>query len=224
MRIIAVIPTLNEAKYIGQSVWSARKYVGEVIVSDGSSTDATADIADGAGAKVIVGSKGYGIQLKRGLLFAQRLGADIVIFLDGDMQHNPEDIPRMLRPITDGMADVVIGCRGKSAPAYRRFGAGVLSYLCQVGHKEKILDAMSGYWAIRSDKIPPITTKGWGASLEILIKLRGNGVRFACVDTPFTYHKEYSDNSHSGAIRLGLAHLWAIIKLRFKYEVLHATT
>jgi glycosyltransferase involved in cell wall biosynthesis len=91
LKIVAVIPCLNEAEHIGAVVAGARKYCDAVIVADNGSTDGTTKAANEAGAIVTVcKSKGLGNNIRTSLLFtAEHNMADIIILLDGDGQHNP---------------------------------------------------------------------------------------------------------------------------------------
>jgi len=113
MRIIAVIPAYNEARRITAVVEGTRKYVDEVIVVDDGSTDATASVAERAGAIVVQHGEncGAGAATMTGMEAARRSGADIVVTLDADEQHDPNDIPALLEPILAGRADIVFANR-----------------------------------------------------------------------------------------------------------------
>lgn len=219
MKTAALIPTLNEVNHIKAVVTGAKRYVDEVVVSDGMSDDDTLDVAYRAGASIIWGPRGYGLQVRRGLRYLQDTGFDAVVLLDGDGQHDPNDIPRLVRPIKRSSADIVMGCRGDGMPAYRRFGNKVLTALCNLGSGFKPHDALTGYWAMRLSKLPDLKENGWGMALELLIKSRANGSRMAVKAVKSIYHDRYRDNSAIGPVALGLVLLRAIIVLRIKYEV-----
>jgi len=108
--VIAAIPCLNTARTINDVVTKTLKYVDEVIVVDDGSNDKTAEIARAAGARVISHFKneGKGAAMKTA---AESAECDILVFIDGDAQHNPEEIPLLLEPIVQGNADFVIGSR-----------------------------------------------------------------------------------------------------------------
>lgn len=220
MRTIAVIPALNEQKHIARVVRKTKQYGDHVIVVDGGSTDLTVAEAAGSGAEILYSNKGYGRQIKGGLLYARELGADIVVMLDGDGQHNPRDIPVMLKLLNDGKADVVMGCRVGNMPKYRRFGNRILTWLCNAGANFKPYDALTGYWALYADKIPYLTEKHWGIAIELLVKSRSDSCRMAAVNVDSIYHDDYADNSSSSPLKLGLNLLWYILKWRLKCEVL----
>jgi len=221
---IAVIPALNEAKAIKEVILHARKYVDYVLVSDGNSIDDTAEIARLAGAKVIVAGPnfitGYGACIRQGVEWVlEHENADIIVLLDADGQHDPEDIPSLLAPVLADEADVVLGCRVTgNMPGYRRFGNKVLTSVCNIGHRFKPPDAVTGYWVIATKAMPKLTERQWGMAVELLIKTR-NKWRMKVVPVKAIYHENYADNSTVSPIRLGFSLLWYIIKWRIKIEM-----
>jgi glycosyltransferase involved in cell wall biosynthesis len=108
--VVATIPCYNTAEYIAAVVRNAKKYVDEVMVIDDGSTDKTAEIARAAGATVIRHDKnrGKGAAMKTA---GSQAECEIIVFIDGDGQHNPGDIPKLVAPIMEGKADYVIGSR-----------------------------------------------------------------------------------------------------------------
>ena len=110
---IAVIPAYNEALRIGPVVRSLSSSVDRVMVVDDGSADRTAEAALEAGARVLrhVINRGQGAALKTGTLAALREGADVVVHMDADGQHDPVDASALIAPIEDGRADVVFGSR-----------------------------------------------------------------------------------------------------------------
>lgn len=127
MKTIAVLPAFNEEKCIERVVLGAKNFVDEVIVIDDCSRDNTFRIAKEAGAKVYrhLINRGVGGATKTGIKAALLAGADIIVVMDADGQHMPEDIPALLLPIKNGKADIVIGSRflkQQDIPLFRRFG------------------------------------------------------------------------------------------------------
>lgn len=222
MKTIAIIACHNEAKHIAKVVAKARHHVDAVWVIDDYSTDGSRKVADAIGATVIpnLASRGVGSAVKYGVGLAKYKKPDIVVLLDGDGQHNANEIPRLLRPIIQGQADIVMGQRlGGNMPAYRRFGNKVLSVVCNIGASFKPPDAMSGFWAISTEAMPELTENKWGFAVELLVKARANGWRMMGVPIEAIYHKSYKDNSTISPLKLGLILLWMIIKWRVKVEV-----
>src|SRR5665647_1739415 len=107
--IVVGIPAFNEEQTIARVILEAQKFAGKVVVCDDGSTDYTAKIAEGLGADLIRHEKngGYGASIKSLFLRAHELGADIFVTLDADGQHEPNEIPVVVKPIVDGAADVV---------------------------------------------------------------------------------------------------------------------
>jgi len=107
--------------------------VDAVVVCDDGSSDLTADIAEISGANVVRHGKneGKGAALRSLLEKAKELNADIVVTLDGDDQHDPSDIPKLLEPILRDEAEIAIGSRflgeNTEMPFYRKFGSKILN-------------------------------------------------------------------------------------------------
>src|SRR5919108_4557357 len=112
-KMVVTIPAYNEARAIGEIIQRAKNYANEVIVYDDGSTDNTYEVAKAAGATVIrnPSNKGYGVAIKTLFHTAREKNADIVITLDSDSQHNPDQIPRFIEPILRDGFDIIIGSR-----------------------------------------------------------------------------------------------------------------
>ena len=112
MKTLIIIPAYNEELTIGSVVALAKKY-GDVLVVDDGSGDRTSEIAREAGAIVIRHNTnmGKGAALKTGFEYALSREYEIVVTLDADGQHNPDEIPLLMEPIIRGEADLVIGSR-----------------------------------------------------------------------------------------------------------------
>ncbi|WFN35020.1 glycosyltransferase family 2 protein [Methanogenium sp. S4BF] len=136
--IVTVIPAYNEGITIGSVVLGSLKYSREVIVVDDGSADDTAEIARLAGATVIehINNQGKAQAIKTGFKAAQDMGAEAVVMIDADGQHNPDEIPIVAAPILSDEADLVIGSRfigeGNDIPAYRQIGQKTLNYATNV--------------------------------------------------------------------------------------------
>src|SRR5438128_11326202 len=117
-KILVAIPAFNEGPTIGSVVLKARQFASEVVVVDDGSTDDTAETATLAGAHVIRHARnlGKGMAIRSAWLYARAKELEAFVLLDGDHQHNPKDIPRVVEPSLAGDADGVLGVgRGKTS-------------------------------------------------------------------------------------------------------------
>ena len=223
MKTVAVIPCHNEAAHIGAVVTKAKKHVDHVLVVNDGSTDYTTRAASGAGAyvKTLERNHGAGYAVTAGIKLAiTTLKPDVIVILDGDGQHDPNEMPKLLEYIDNKYYDVVMGIRVKGyMPPYRRFGNKLLSFACNIGAKFRPADALTGYWAIKVNTIPKLTENSWGWAIELFIKSRIKH-RIRVLPVKAIYHDRYSDNSATAPAWLALVLLWTIIKWRWKVEVL----
>src|ERR1022692_5110080 len=111
--VVACIPAFNEEEHIASVILGVRPHVEKIIVCDDGSHDMTSEIAEALGAKVVRHERnlGYGSALSTLFESARKENAGIMVMIDGDGQHDPNDIPRLIGPIIEGGADVVIGSR-----------------------------------------------------------------------------------------------------------------
>jgi glycosyltransferase involved in cell wall biosynthesis len=161
--VVVGIPCYNEEVAIGSLVLRASQYVDQVVVLDDGSTDKTAEVARFAGARVLVhdDNLGKGAALRDLFEYATQSGFDIIVIIDGDGQHNPDDIPKLLEPLLRDEADVVNGSRYlhgevSSTPRYRRFGQVVLDKVIHFGLNDDvaITDTQSGFRAFSIQSAP----------------------------------------------------------------------
>jgi glycosyltransferase involved in cell wall biosynthesis len=151
-RIIAVIPAYNEVTRIGLVVKAVQQYVEEVVVVDDGSSDGTGSVAREAGARVVrhAQNSGAGAATMTGVEAARRLGADIVITLDADEQHDPGDIPALLKPIREEGADIVFANRfgqRNNIPFIRRVFNGLGNIVTLAATGKWVNDSQCGYKA-----------------------------------------------------------------------------
>ena len=153
-KITVVLPAKNESGALGQTVDKIKQLniVHEIIVVNDGSTDDTAEIAAQAGAKVVSHpySKGNGAAIKTG---ARTATGDVIIFMDADGQHNPDDIFSLLDKIEQGY-DLVVGARQKGSQASISRGIANTLYnnLATYMTEQKVEDLTSGFRAVRADK------------------------------------------------------------------------
>ena len=150
--IIAVIPAYNEGTHIAGVADGAKRYVDRVIVVDDGSSDDTGKCAAETGALVIrhPDNCGAGAATMTGIEAARRMGADIIITLDADEQHDPAEIPSLLAPIHNKKADVVFANRfgqKNTIPAIRRVFNGLGNVVTLVATGRWVSDSQCGYKA-----------------------------------------------------------------------------
>lgn len=174
--IICCIPAYNEENTIGSIVLKSEIHVDQVIVVDDGSTDSTAKIAKLAGATVISHTKnrGYGKAIKSCFQAAEKANADILVILDSDGQHNPDEIPKLISPILEGSSDIVIGSRflesSHCVPLRRQIGIKLLTIATNIGSSKKVSDSQSGFRAFSKKSINQLQfdESGMGVGSEII--------------------------------------------------------
>lgn len=199
MTTTAIIPALNEEISIGSIVIKTKKYVDRIIVIDDGSTDNTAEIAQSAGAEVIKHPRnmGKGEALKTGFRIAKENGTKIIVTIDADGQHNPDEIPKMIAPILDIEADMVIGSRylnGNNIPFYRRIGQRILDHATTTNSGIHITDTQSGFRAFSAGKtsIFRFSQNGFSIESEMLTDAASAGLKIKEVDIGVRYDVDCS--------------------------------
>lgn len=219
--IAIIIPAYNEERYIGDVIKKCQKYSNNVIVVDDCSTDNTRNIATGLGALCLSqkSNMGWGHAIQVGLKLCRKHFPaamnypDIIITLDADGQHNPDEIPVLIDKMNNSDASIVIGSRfmnngyeiGK-IPMYRRFGINVINLIYNFGRKNKLTDTQSGFRAYRNDSslFIKIDERGFAFSTEKLIKASKCGFKIYEVPVARIYHNDLSENSSMNPIIHGL--------------------
>lgn len=196
---LVCIPTFNEEKTISDIVKKSLKCADKVIVCDDGSKDDTAIIARQSGAQVISHSKnqGYGAAIITLFEAARKENADIMITLDGDGQHDPDQIPILIDTLIEHNLDVVIGSRfldNSKHPGYRKRGIKIITSASNLGTDLKVSDAQSGFRAYSKNAIDSIrpTETGMSVSTEILLKISNKGLSLAEVPISISYGENTS--------------------------------
>jgi glycosyltransferase involved in cell wall biosynthesis len=157
LRRIAIVPAFDEERNIGRVVGELRAFdpgLEIVVVSDGSA-DRTAEVAEAVGAHVIrlPFNLGIGGAVQTGFRYAYENGYDLVVRVDGDGQHDPGELDRVLAPVLADEADIVVGSRfaggaGYRSTATRRIGIRVLASVVSAIARQKVTDPTSGFQAL----------------------------------------------------------------------------
>lgn len=213
------MPAYNEEKSIAKTVLRMKKHVERVVVVDDGSSDATSEIAEALGALVIKHpeNRGYGGALQTLFETARDLQADQLVVIDSDGQHNPEEIPLLLGPLTADV-DIVIGSRftGKVAnaiPSYRVFGMKVLDLATNIAGSIDTTDSQSGFRAYGKRAIDCIRISGNGMSAgsEILIQAQMHNLRVA--EVPISVRYDIEETSTQNPVIHGFSVLRSVLEM-----------
>ena len=217
MTIVAVIPAFNEEIAIGSVIARSRQYVDEVLVVDDGSADCTAKIAELMGATVIrhEQNSGKGVALRTAFRWAQHNDVDVVVTLDADGQHNPDEISGVLAPILEGNADVVNGARFLDGhcidvPKYRRVGQEVLTFATNITCDVKLNDSQSGFRAFskKTFGVFKFSDEGMGVESEMISDAAAAG--FKIVEVPISCRYDV-DGSSINPVKHGFSVLNCIV-------------
>lgn len=209
-KVVILIPCYNEEEGIGFVMDSIPKsklnelgYEAEVLVIDNNSSDKTAEIAKIKGAKVINEPKqGKGHAILSGFRNASN-DADIVAMIDGDSSYDIQELPRLLEPLENNFADVVVGTRlnGKlvfnSMKGFNRIGNWFFTFLARVGYKTNVTDVCSGFFAwkkcVVDSLVGHLESNGFSIEMEMIAKMSRMG--YGCYSVPITYNPRNGKSS-----------------------------
>lgn len=216
--VIAIIPAFNEARYIGSVVLKTRDFADAVIVVDDGSADGTAEIAERAGARVIRHgrNRGKGMSLNTAFeLIRKEYRPLAIVTLDADWQHSPEDIPRVVAPILNQEADLVIGSRylqkTSDVPFQRVVGHWGFNMLVNTVSGTRITDSQSGFRAFSPRTLDGITFRSSSFSVESEMQFWAADNDLRVTEVPITIR--YIDAPKRSVIRHGFNVLNGILRL-----------
>ncbi|WP_435361559.1 glycosyltransferase family 2 protein [Haloarchaeobius sp. DFWS5] len=200
--VIVAVPAYNEGESIASVVTEAKEYAHTVLVVDDGSSDQTAVRAVEAGAVTVrhEENSGYGAALKTAFSKAADWNADHLVVIDGDGQHDPTDIQKLVDTQQSHDAEIIIGSRFKGQseiPRYRRIGLGVVNFLIWfsfllLNSSSRVRDTQSGFRAYNKSAIQSLATDenltdGMGASVDVLFHACSRGFNVREVETTITY-------------------------------------
>ena len=222
MRITVVIPALNEEDAIGVVVREVpRDLVSEIVVVDNSSTDRTAEVARGAGARVIREPiRGYGAACLAGAQSAH--DADILVFLDGDRSDDPSEMPAVLQPVLDGEADLVIGSRTPdlteqgAVTSHQRLGNRLVTWALRILYGLSLSD-IGPFRAIRAETLRDLGMehKTYGWPVEMIVKAAKKGYRV--VNIPVSCRKRIGRSKVAGTMKGSLLAGYHLLSTTVRY-------
>ena len=220
-RVTVIIPAKDEEKTIGEIIKKSAAFADNVIVIDDSLHNGTSLEADKYGATVLWGEgKGKGAAIRYAI---EKADADILIFIDADGSHKPEDINEILYPIQRGLADMVIASRIKSGSdelrgslnnLLRLFGNKISALIINLiwNKGTKLTDVQNGFRAIKTSVARQIclSENSFAVEQEMVIKCLKNGFRIC--EVPSYESKRLHGKSHINPILMLPKYTWCIVK------------
>jgi glycosyltransferase involved in cell wall biosynthesis len=222
--VLAVIPAYNEERFIGSVVLLTRCFADIVIVVDDGSIDATADIATAAGAKVLRHSinRGKAQALNTAFQVARDYAPDVVVTLDADGQHLPQELIKVAGPVLRGEADLVIGSRYLKhpfhVPRHRHLGHRFFNWLTAIASGVQASDSQSGFRAFSPNALTCSEFLSQGFSVEAEMQFIAGQQGLKIVEVPITVR--YIDKPKRPILQHGLHVLKGILKLIGQYRSL----
>ncbi len=202
---IAIIPAFNESSTIREVIEKTKKYVDKVIVVDDGSNDNTFNEAELADIRLKhVVNIGKGLALKTGFEAAINENADIIITIDSDLQHDPDEIPNFLEKIKDN--DIVIGTRqlNEKMPLIFRAGNSLIHYIFRFLFNLKIKDTQCGFRAFKADTYSLIKwqASNYAVETEVLAKAGKNNLKIAEIPIKTIYADKYKGTNIIDGIKI----------------------
>jgi glycosyltransferase involved in cell wall biosynthesis len=217
--ILVCIPAFNEAGTIAEVIWKSRKYANDIIVYDDGSTDNTYEAATSAGAIVIRNpeNKGYGVAIRSLFQAAKEKDADIMVTLDSDGQHDPDQIAQVIEPLKQGF-DIVIGSRflkrdrKEKVPRYRSFGIKTITKVTQAASYHGLTDSQSGFRAYSRNALSKINLFEDGMAVSVEILLRAKEKNLSTTEVPITINYDMKDTSTHNPLSHGVGVLYSVLQ------------
>ena len=204
LKLVVMIPAFNEESTIGNLIRSIpRDVLDEVkilVINDGS-TDNTIIEAEKAGADKLISFKenmGLAIAFEKGLDTALQMGADIIVNIDADGQYDPKEIPKLVKPIEDGQADIVLGSRFKGSieymPKSKKIGNILATKVTRYLSGIPISDAQTGFRAFSKYAALRLNVlSGYTYVQETIIQAAHKGLTI--VEVPCTFSRRTEGKS-----------------------------
>ena len=218
-KILVCVPAFNEAENIENIIIKSKKYADRVIVYDDGSIDNTSELATAAGATVIKSQKntGYGSAIRALFQAAREQNADIMVTLDSDGQHDPDQIPHVIEPIKQGF-DIVLGSRylrnddKVKVPRLRSLGIKTITKLAQSASYKGMTDSQSGFRAYSKNALSKINLFEDGMSVSTEILLRASEKKLSTTEVPITVRYDLKDTSTHNPLAHGIRVFYSVFQ------------
>ena len=221
MKVSFLIPAYNEQATIGEVLERIARLEldAQVIVVDDGSTDDTAAIAEAAGATVVrQQNRGKGAAIRAAIPL---LEGEITVIQDADMEYDPAEVPSLIEPIVNGVADVVFGSRLSGGRPQRVYlfwhlvGNRFLSLLTCVLFNTTLSDMETGYKAFRSEVIRSLDLREDGFGIEPELTGRVCKRKLRIYELPISYYGRGYDEGKKITWRDGFHAVWVLLRVRF---------
>lgn len=219
-KIFVVLPGHNEEGSLSSVLKEVLSSYDDVIFVDDGSTDKTYDVAVASGATVLrhMTNLGKGAALRTGCDYAVSKGADVIVVMDSDGQHDPSEIPEFLEEMRKGN-DVIIGCRkwNSSMPLMMRLGNYGLHKISSFLFHVDVTDTQSGFRVFTAEAYSHIrwNSSDYSMESEMLARIYKHGLRCSTVDIKTIYHDSYKGTTVINGIVIAYNMLvWKLFGLR----------
>jgi len=222
VKVSVVIPTLNEEHTLRDIIEGCRPYADEMLVVDGHSTDRTREVAESAGVRVVLDNKkGKGAALRHSINFVT---GDIIVFIDADGSHDPNDIPNLLVPILKDEADHVSASRliGGSSELHggfdeciRLMGSSFITACINWRFKVKLSESQNGFRAIKTDVIKQLGLSEDITTIEQEMIMKSLKKGFRMGEVPSHEHKRKMGYSKISVRKVCFRYVYALVKYLF---------
>jgi|TARA_Y100000310_G_scaffold82857_1_gene79464 dolichol-phosphate mannosyltransferase len=219
-KITIVIPTLNEEKTIKSVIKGVKPYSDEIIVVDAKKAkDKTADIAKSMKVKVIKDNgKGHGAAKKIGMRLAKN---PIIVLFDADGSHDPKDIPKMIKHLTDNNHDLVVGSRmtggsdelhGTFSNFARNIGAGLIQLAINYRFNVRLTDCENGFRAIKKKIIDDLDLQANDFDIEEEMVIKALKKGYSVGEVPTHEYERQHGESNLSLPKMGYKFVWRLVK------------
>lgn len=214
MHTIAVIPEFNEERSIGKVVRETRKYVDRVIVSDDGSKDRSGEEAEKNGALVLrhIINMGKGFSMRTGCDKAFLMGADFIVTLDGDGQHAPGDIPKLVGTLRKEKLDIVLGSRylKTEMPVTKQLGNWLLSSASRIFFGVDVKDTQCGFKAFTRQAYGKIRwdSRNYSVESEIIMRTGKEKLKYKEIPIRTIYQDKFKGTTIIDGARIFFRMLW----------------
>jgi dolichol-phosphate mannosyltransferase len=213
-----IVPALNEQETIGAVLEALQGMTDDLIVVDGHSRDRTVEIARSYGARVLQdGGRGKGDAVRVGLHASRH---PIAVFIDADGSHEPREIPRLLAPIVEGRADLVIGSRmlggseelfGSISEVVRLVGSLVISLSINYRYGVRLTDYQNGFRAIKTDVGHAIGLSSALTTIEQEMAMKCLRQGYVVTEVPAHEYRRKGGVSKINVMRRAPAYVWSLM-------------